>query len=259
MPHIRPQSTVDSALRCSDEGMSDAENAALHGVAIKTIRRWRRLYQRRGLPRGQTHCTALCPTCDDAELDQGAYAELLGWYLGDGHISRQRRGVFGLHIVNDRRYVNDIGRIGDLMRLVKPGARPHKRMVPGAVIVTASWKHWPCLFPQHGPGRKHDRPIVLEQWQRRIVEAHPGPFLRGLFHSDGCRAKNWTRKLIAGEWKRYDYPRWQFTNVSTDIRELCCWALDLVEIPWRQSNHETISVSTRAGVARLDELIGLKS
>ena len=91
------------------------------------------------------------------------------------------------------------------------------------------------------------------------VEAAPAAFLRGLFHSDGCRARNWTQKMIGGELKRYDYPRWQFTNVSADIRELCCWALDLVEVPWRQSNWKTISVSTRAGVARLDELIGLKS
>ncbi len=59
-------------------------------------------------------------------------------------------------------------------------------------------------------------------------------------------------------WKRYDYPRWQFTNHSADIRELCCWALDLADVPRRQSNWNTISVSTRAGVARLDDLIGLK-
>jgi hypothetical protein len=38
-----------------------------------------------------------------------------------------------------------------------------------------------------------------------------------------------------------------------------CWALDLVDVPWRQSNWKTISVSARPGVARLDELIGLKS
>jgi hypothetical protein len=130
---------------------------------------------------------------------------------------------------------------------------------PGTVVVQAHWKHWPCLFPQHGPGRKHERPIVLERWQEDIVEAEPAAFLRGLFHSDGSRAANWTTRVVAGETKRYDYPRWQFTNVSTDIRELCCWALDLAEIPWRQSNAKTISVSTRAGVARLDELIGLKS
>lgn len=113
--------------------------------------------------------------------------------------------------------------------------------------------------PQHGPGRKHERPIILEDWQRAVVEDHPGPFLRGLFHSDGCRVDNWTRRVVAGEPKIYRYPRWQFCNASQDIRELCCWALDLVEIPWRQSNVRVISVSRRAAVARLDELIGLKS
>jgi len=28
---------------------------------------------------------------------------------------------------------------------------------------------------------------VLTDWQREIVERHPADFLRGLFHSDGCR------------------------------------------------------------------------
>ena len=59
--------------------------------------------------------------------------------------------------------------------------------------------------------------------------------------------------------KRYTYPRWQFSNASTDIRELCCWALDLVGIAWRQSNARVISVSRREAVAALDRLIGPKS
>ena len=238
--------------------MPDAENAERHGVAVKTIRRWRRHYQRRGLPRGQSHCTTPCPRCGDGSLDHEAYAELLGWYLGDGHISKQRRGVHGLHVMDDARYPLDIARIGDLMRRVKPGGRPHTRRVPGAIIVTVSWKHWPCLFPQHGPGRKHERPIILHDWQRIAVETHPAEFLRGLFHSDGSRVNNWTRRVVAGEMKRYDYPRWQFTNHSADIRELCCWALDLVDLAWRQSNCTTISVSRREAVERLDGLIGLK-
>lgn len=258
MQHVRPQETVDSALRCSDAGMPDAENAARHGVAVKTIRRWRREYQRRGNPRGQTHLAPPCPRCHEVTLDSAAYAELLGWYLGDGHITRGRNGVFNLHIVNDRRYVHDNVRIQGLMCRVKPGGRPHTCLKPGCVVTTVSWKHWPCLFPQHGPGRKHERAIVLEPWQVRIVEAHPDAFLRGLFHSDGSRVRNWARREVAGKLKRYDYPRWQFTNVSADIRELCCWALDLVEVPWRQSNHKTISVSTREGVAELDRLIGAK-
>ena len=55
---------------------------------------------------------------------------------------------------------------------------------------SAYWRHWPCLFPQHGPGVKHHRPIVLEPWQREIVDAYPWRFLRGLIQSDGYRGMN---------------------------------------------------------------------
>lgn len=209
MPHVRPQSVVDSALRCSDDGMRDADNAALHGVAVKTIRRWRRVYQRRGQPRGQGHLAPPCPRCDGAPLAEQAYAELLGWYLGDGHISLGRRGVYNLHVINDRTYPVASARLALLMSRVKPKGRPHTRLVPGAVITTVSWKHWPCLFPQHGPGRKHERAIVLEEWQADVVRAFPADFLRGLLHSDGCRVNNWATRVVAGEKKRYEYPRWQ--------------------------------------------------
>ena len=80
-------------------------------------------------------------------------------------------------------------------------------------------QHWPCLFPQHGPGRKHDRPIVLEDWQRAVVEAHPGRSCAGCSTPTGPASATATG-TVAGETKRYDYPRWQFANVSADIREL---------------------------------------
>lgn len=238
--------------------MRDADNAALHGVAVKTIRRWRRLYQRQAHTRGQAHTTVPCPRCEDLALDEAAYCELLGWYLGDGHLDQGRRGVWNLHIVNDLGYPADNERIQELMRRVKPGGRPHARLRPGSVVITVSWKHWPCLFPQHGPGRKHLRPIELETWQREMVERHPAAFLRGLFHSDGSRVANWTTRRVGGEVRRYDYPRWQFSNRSEDILGLCSWALDRVEVPWRRSGPWTISVSRRAAVARLDALVGPK-
>lgn len=123
----------------------------------------------------------------------------------------------------------------------------------------ANWMHWPCLFPQHGPGRKHERPIVLEPWQADVVAAEPAGFLRGLFHSDGCRVMNSTTRSVGGARKTYQYPRWQFVNASDDIRALCCWALDLTGVAWRRSNERVISVSRREAVARLDWLIGPKS
>lgn len=121
------------------------------------------------------------------------------------------------------------------------------------------WKHWPCLFPQHGPGRKHERAIVLQEWQTEVVEAFPADFLHGLFHSDGCRVNNWATRVVGGKKKRYDYPRWQFVNASEDILGLCTWALDLAEVPWRRSGARVVSVSRREAVARLDELIGPKA
>jgi hypothetical protein len=259
VPHIRPQSVVDSALSASDAGTPDLENARTHGVAVKTIRRWRRDYQRRGLPRGQTHVGAACPRCEGAALDGAAYAELLGWYLGDGYLSTGRRGVYNLHVYNDLSYPDVNAHIADVMRAVKPASRPHTRTVPGCLVTTVSWKHWPCLFPQHGPGRKHERVLVLADWQQEVVLAHPGDFLRGLFHSDGSRVRNWATRVVDGERRRYDYPRWQFSNRSEDILRWCGEALDAAEVPWRRSGRWTVSVSRRDGVRRLDDLVGLKS
>ncbi len=239
-------------------GSSDADVAVEHGVAAKTVRRWRKLYEREGRPRGQSHLLARCPHCEDGRLDRAAYAELFGWYLGDGWLEQQRRGVHGLHVYNDVRYPELNAGIQTLMRRVKPGCRPHTRLMPGCVVTTVSWKHWPCLFPQHGPGRKHERRLTLEPWQTALLGEHPGPFLRGLFHSDGCRANNWATRTVAGERKRYDYPRWQFTNHSTDIQAFCTDALDVLGVPWKQSSWKTISVSRREGVAVLDRIVGPK-
>jgi len=63
-------------------------------------------------------------------------------------------------------------------------------------------------------------------------------------------------RTVSGQLKRYDDPRWQFTNTSADLRELCHAAIDGVAVLWRRSNWKTISVSTRNAVRRLDDLIG---
>ena len=257
MGHIRRQETVDSALRMSDNGVSDKTNAEIHAVAIKTIRRWRRLYQRRGLPRGTGFQGTPCPRCDGAELDESAYALLLGWYLGDGSIARARRGVFTLQIINDARYSQLNQEIAETVKRVKPTAGPCLRGGHGAIRVEARWKHWPCLFPQHGPGRKHLRKIELEGWQREIVAKYPEQLLRGLFHSDGCRFVNWASK--PGTDKRYYYVRYMFSNESDDIGKILTGTLDLLGIPWRQPRRNVIAVSRKEAVAALDVFVGPKS
>lgn len=46
MSHIRPRMVVDTALLLPDYGVRAADNAAIAGVAVKTIRRWRRRSRR---------------------------------------------------------------------------------------------------------------------------------------------------------------------------------------------------------------------
>ena len=99
--------------------------------------------------------------------------------------------------------------------------RPRK--TDRGVIVEAAWKLWPSALPQHGPGRKHHRRIVLADWQREIVDRRPEPFLRGLIHSDGCRTINrFKTKLPSGRVGEYAYPRYFCSNQSADIRGLFC-------------------------------------
>jgi len=100
--------------------------------------------------------------------------------------------------------------------------------------------------------------IELDAWQQEIVDEHPAPLLRGLFHSDGARVANWAERPVGGVMRRYAYPRWQFSNRSDDIHRICQAALDAVDVPWRRSSPVHTSVSTRAGVAALDRLIGAK-
>ena len=125
----------------------------------------------------------------------------------------------------------------------------------GCVGVQSYAKHWPCLLHQHGPGHKHERPIYLAKWQRPMVRQHPGDFLRGLFHSDGCRVTN--RVSRAG--RTYLYPRYMFSNESADIMGLCQDSLDRLGIEWRMCRRNLLSVARRESVAALDVHVGPKS
>jgi hypothetical protein len=191
--------------------------------------------------------------------DPYSYSYLFGLYLGDGCIigrSRCKQLVVSL----DAAYPVLIDDCWAAMKLVLPDCNvavyPLKYR---CVRVTGASRNWPVVFPQHGPGRKHERPIVLEPWQREIVDAFPREFLRGLIHSDGCRTVNrFKTKLPSGRVAEYAYPRYFFSNMSADIRGLFCEYCERLGIRWTQSNHRNISVSHRRSVAALDEFVGPK-
>jgi len=250
--------TRQRALTLLDQGRSLNSVSRQTGVSRAAIRSWRT----RLLPRQRRHADChRCAVPRRPPPDPAAYAYLLGLYLGDGCISRVGRS-HALRIACADAWP---GLVDECERAVKT-VRPHNSVFrvqrQGCVMVTAYSAHWLCLFPQHAAGRKHDRPIVLEPWQRETVEAHPWEFVRGLVHSDGCRVANSTTRLSGGRAKRYVYPRYFFTNRSADILRLYCDTLDRVGVEWKAARSgrsaTNVSVARRASVALMDAHVGPK-
>ena len=191
-------------------------------------------------------------------MNEPAYAYLLGLYLGDGHITRGRRDVYALSIACSDSWPGLMVAARRAMSVVMPTSSVCCVQQTGCTMVKSYSKHWTCLFPQYGPGRKHNRKIQLERWQQAIVEKYPGEFARGLFHSDGWRGVNRVRRRLADGDRWYAYPRYLFGNESGDILRLCGEALDRLGVAWRFSRRNAISVARCEAVARLDEFVGPK-
>jgi hypothetical protein len=243
-------------------GVSNAEAGRRLRVPPGTIGYWVHLDRaKRGECPGRP--PTVCYVCGDGELDRAAYGYLLGLYLGDGHISRPAsHRVPSLMITCDDGWPGLMDAAEQAIRAVFPGRATCRVRSTGCHNVKVYSKHLYCLFPQHGPGRKHERRIVLEGWQQVIVEAYPWEFIRGLIHSDGCRFTNWTEQWRGGELRRYEYPRYFFTNKSQDILHLFSAALDRVGVEWKVTRRGgqpyNVSVARRASVALMDLHVGPK-
>jgi hypothetical protein len=188
---------------------------------------------------------------DPLALPQASYTYLLGLYLGDGCLTACPRDVYKLRVACAERYPGLIRSCEMAMADALPNKVGRFRKTDERCweIYSCS-KHWPCLFPQHGPGRKHERKIELTVWQQELVDLDPRPLLRGLLHSDGCRVLNWVNGTPD--------PRYHFTNVSADIRGIFGRACDQLGIEWRPNNQYTLSVARRGSVALLDGFVGPK-
>jgi hypothetical protein len=243
-----------AALAAVRSGQSISAVSRTTGISRSAVRSWR-----------DGTCgdrASGCPRCGPVQQlpePGSAYTYLLGQYLGDGTLSRGRGNVWSLRIACADSWPAIMDECTQALRALRPNNTVSHLRRQGCTYVTARWKHWPCLFPQHGPGQKHTRPIILEPWQDELVGQHTGAFLRGLFHSDGCRITNWARRKTTGDTRRYEYPRWFFSNKSTDILGLCSTSLDRLGIAHRFPRPDTISVARREAVAALDAVVGPKA
>jgi hypothetical protein len=160
--------------------------------------------------------------------------------------------AYRLRITLDAGYPGIVAECAAAIQAIRPdkpvriGRYAHERCVE----VSAYWQHWPCLIPQHGPGRKHLRTIELVAWQRAIIDEQRKQFVRGLIHSDGCR-------IVANDRSRPS-PRYHFSNLSEDIKRLYCESLDALVVRWTRPCDRQIAVYRKDSVAILDTFIGPK-
>jgi LAGLIDADG-like domain len=245
---VRSLEEFDSVRQLIATGMNDCAIARQTGIPRCTVRDWRLRQQIRARPISASICGRLH---DFAALPAAAYSYLLGLYLGDGCISRHPR-AWRLRIVLDDKYPGIIERCRKAMDALMPGQRAATLRRPNnCTEVSLYSNHWPCLLPQHGPGRKHLRPIRLEPWQEVLIKEATEEFIRGLIDSDGCR-------VVAND-RGVKSVRYHFSNRSDDIRELFCAALDELGIPWTRPRWFEVAVYRKAAVARLDEFVGPKA
>lgn len=238
-------------------GCTDREIAQRTNIPRRTISDWRR-----GTGRAQPESRRIgdhhrCDKKHDySQLPPLPYAYLLGLYLGDGCISAGRRGVWCMRVTLDAAYPGIIDECCAALEAIFPDktACRGRRRACNCVDISMWSKHWPCIFPQHGPGRKHLRPIRLGPWQEEIIAVNHESFVRGLIHSDGTRIVATERK---GSYVRRA-PRYAFSNRSEEIKQLFCKSCDALGVNWTRPSDRQIAIYRKKSVARLDEFVGPK-
>jgi hypothetical protein len=245
-PEIR-----QAALALVEQGVNDCEIARRLGVPRATVRDWRRPTY---VPKVPREVVPTCPRCwrpcVPVAFTADDYSELLGLYLGDGHIVAHARAQ-RLRIFLDARYPEIVGETEALLRRCFPRNRVGRVLAHGGRMVTL-WlyhQHLACLLPQHGAGKKHLRRIALEPWQTALIEAAPFAFIRGCIRSNGCVFVNRTGP--------YEYLSYQFDNHSPHILGLFVEACRLAGLDCRPTARY-VRINRRASVARLLEHVPRK-
>jgi Homeodomain-like domain len=243
---VHPASIRQAALDLIALGLNDCEVSRRIGVPRRTVRDWR---VRPPVPREV--CFRCWMPSSAVRFTPADYAELLGLYLGDGHINVTPR-TQRLRLMLDTRYRQVVAEAAALLARIVPDNRVGSQLAHEGRMTTlrAHHGHWTCLLPQHGPGKKHERAIALEPWQQELVERAPWSFLRGCIRSDGCVFVNRTGK--------YAYESYDFANHSKDILGLFVSTCDLVGVECRVYEKH-VRINRRPSVALMLEHVGRKS
>lgn len=213
MPQRKTEQEVKEIVRLHNNGISQNKIHKILGFDRTTIRQI--------LKDPENYLNKSISEFSINDIDKKTYAFLLGTYLGDGYIVKtHRQNVFKMRIFCDIKYENILNEISQSLEIIFPNSKALKRQHTSSncIEVYLYSSHLLKLFPQHGEGRKHERPIVLEDWQKEIVDEFPVDFLRGLIYTDGCF-------YFSGK-----YECCNFANKSKDIIDLCSQTMSKLNI-----------------------------
>src|SRR3954447_11720916 len=254
---MHPPKIRAEALALVEQGLNDCEISRRLGVPRSTVRDWRcpTYIPRHGTPRFPETCPRCWLAAKPMTISAEDYAELLGFYLGDGCISDLPR-TQRLRIALDLKYPGIIRSAHGLLRRCFPENQVDVVRFDegGCVHVSVYSSHLACVFPQHGPGRKHERPIQLEPWQSQALETEPWAFIRACIWTDRCSFINCTGP--------YEYLSYDFTNYSKDIIDLFTAACESVGIAdYRVTSYRRawkVRINRRPSVALMLGHVGVK-
>jgi hypothetical protein len=260
---MHPPEVKARALELVAQGINDCEISRRIGVPRGTIRDWRRpTYVRRNPEILRETCPRCWRAAKPMRFAPEDYTELIGLYLGDGYISEGPR-TQRLRLSLDAKYPKMNGEIGlllgrcfpdNVVGMVKPGPTGWSDRSNTLIVFSIYSGHLGCLFPQHGPGRKHERSIHLEPWQIALLDRAPWGFIRGCIRSDGCAFINRTGP--------YEYLSYEFSNRSKDIIDLFLHACDRASVFTRVNGSNeggwSVRINRRESVALMLEHVGIK-
>jgi len=189
---------------------------------------------------------------DDIKSKKSVYNFILGLYLGDGNISRNKMS-YKLRIVQDSKYKNSIKEICKELKYFF-GKNTTIQNSQGCKIITIHDKNLPLYFPQHGVGKKHNRKIELVDYQTENIDYES--LLKGLWISDGS-----FYKAILSE--KYSYERYNFTNKSVDIISLFEECLRKIDVRYTKDVRKDlvwrIQIQKKSEVDKMKKVVGIKS
>lgn len=188
------------------------------------------------------------------------FSYILGCYLGDGYIKSVTRNgkkyVHRLIITGDEKYPGIIAeQVRSLNSLFSDRVASTSNQKTKCIDVSLCFSKWPDYLP-HGVGKKHNRSITLNDWQKTIVDEHPKQFIKGLFHTDGSRYV-WNCR------GKYTYVRYSFANRSEDVFNLLISAMAKIKLyPTttfsKNDKCHILTISRKQDIETLDLFIGPK-